>query len=141
MNTASAVSMAASVRGGELSARSLVQGSLDRIAATEPRVNAFTEVLAERALRRADAIDAHPRRARMKLAGVPFAVKNLFDIAGIATLAGSKIEREAPLARRDAASPPKTRITAPAATRTTPRASAAVHQAVQPLRWLQGRCH
>jgi AtzE family amidohydrolase len=102
MNTASAVSMAASVRGGELSARSLVQGSLDRIAATEPRVNAFTEVLAERALRRADAIDAHPRRARMKLAGVPFAVKNLFDIAGIATLAGSKIEREAPLARRDA---------------------------------------
>jgi amidase/aspartyl-tRNA(Asn)/glutamyl-tRNA(Gln) amidotransferase subunit A len=38
----------------------------------------------------------------MKLAGVPFAVKNLFDVAGIATLAGSKIERDSPPARRDA---------------------------------------
>ena len=29
------------------------------------------------------------------LAGVPFAVKNLFDIAGLTTLAGSKINRDA----------------------------------------------
>jgi len=38
----------------------------------------------------------------MRLAGVPFAVKNLFDVAGIATLAGSKIEASAAPARRDA---------------------------------------
>ena len=36
------------------------------------------------------------------LAGVPFAVKNLFDIAGLPTLAGSKINRDAPPAARDA---------------------------------------
>ena len=46
------------------------------------------------------------KRARGKplgpLAGVPFAVKNLFDIAGLATLAGSKINRENQPARRDA---------------------------------------
>src|SRR5205823_9629947 len=36
------------------------------------------------------------------LAGVPFAVKNLFDIAGITTLAGSKINRDDPPAREDA---------------------------------------
>src|SRR5262249_35355966 len=36
------------------------------------------------------------------LAGVPFAVKNLFDIAGLPTLAGSKINREGAPAARDA---------------------------------------
>ena len=95
--------IAGAVRSGRSSARAAVQASLDRIAATEPRVNAFTEVLAERALKRADWVDAHPRRARMKLAGVPFAVKNLFDVAGLTTLAGSKIERSRPPAARDAA--------------------------------------
>ena len=38
-----------------------------------------------------------------ELAGVPFAVKNLFDVAGLATLAGSRIERSRPPAARDAA--------------------------------------
>lgn len=94
--------IAQAVRAGSLSARAAVQASLDCIAATEPQVNACTAVLAERALRRADAVDASPRRARMRLAGVPFAVKNLFDVAGISTLAGSKIERDAAPARRDA---------------------------------------
>ena len=93
---------AAAVRAGTLSARTAVQASLATIAATDGRVNAFTAVLAERALQRADAVDASPRRARMRLAGVPFAVKNLFDVAGIATLAGSKIEATAAPAARDA---------------------------------------
>ncbi len=99
---ASATDTAQAVRSGSTSARAAVQACLDRIAATDGRVNAFTSVLAERALKRADAVDASPRRARMKLAGVPFAVKNLFDVAGLPTLAGSQIERHSPLARRDA---------------------------------------
>lgn len=98
----SASSIAAAVRDGTLDARAAVQASLDRIAATDGRINAFTTVLAERALRRADAVDASPRRAHMRLAGVPFAVKNLFDIAGLPTLAGSKIEATAAPAQRDA---------------------------------------
>ena len=93
---------AEAVRSGAQTARATVQARLDRIAATEPKINAFTSVLAERALKRADAVDASPRRARMKLAGVPFAVKNLFDIAGLPTLAGSKIERDHAPAARDA---------------------------------------
>ncbi|MFO1272519.1 MAG: AtzE family amidohydrolase [Rubrivivax sp.] len=97
-----AAAIAEAVRSGEGSARAAVQASLAAIAATEPRVNAFTAVLAERALKRADAVDASPRRARMKLAGVPFAVKNLFDVAGLPTLAGSKIEATRPPAARDA---------------------------------------
>lgn len=97
-----ATTVSAAVRAGALSARAAVQASLATIAATDGRVNAFTAVLEARALKRADLVDASPRRARMRLAGVPFAVKNLFDVAGIATLAGSKIEAGAPPARRDA---------------------------------------
>lgn len=97
-----AAAIAETVRSGAASARSVVEASLSLVAASEPKVNAFTAVLAERALKRAEAVDASPRRARMKLAGVPFAVKNLFDIAGLATLAGSKIEAASPPAARDA---------------------------------------
>ncbi len=97
-----ALDIAASVREGSLSARQAVQNSLDRMAATEPTVNACTAILTERALKRADMVDLSPRRSRMKLAGVPIGVKNLFDVAGLSTLAGSKIERDAPPASRDA---------------------------------------
>lgn len=102
-----AAAMAEAVRSGAVRAADLVQASLDRIDATDGRVNAFTEVVRQRALRRAAQVDASlasdmARRTReLPLLGVPFAVKNLFDIAGLATLAGSKIEREAEPARSD----------------------------------------
>src|SRR5262245_46705652 len=70
----------------------------------DPVLNAFTAVTTERAQATAAALDG--RRARGgelgPLAGVPFAVKNLFDVAGLPTLAGSKINREHPPAVRDA---------------------------------------
>jgi amidase/aspartyl-tRNA(Asn)/glutamyl-tRNA(Gln) amidotransferase subunit A len=102
MNAADATSMAAQVRDGALTARAAVERSLARIEATDARINAFSAKLNERALKRAELIDVHPQRHKMPLAGVPFAVKNLFDVAGLPTLAGSKIERDAPPARRDA---------------------------------------
>ncbi|MET0542721.1 MAG: AtzE family amidohydrolase [Variovorax sp.] len=104
-----AFAMAEAVRGKATSAVALVQASLNRIDATDKRVNAFTDVLRERALRRAGQVDASlasanaARTRELPLLGVPFAVKNLFDIAGLPTLAGSKIEREATPARDDAA--------------------------------------
>lgn len=97
-----AATIAQRVRDGTLTARTTVEQCLARIEQTDTRVNAFTSLLAERALKRAAVIDTHTRRAELSLAGVPFAVKNLFDIAGLPTLAGSKIEREAPPAARDA---------------------------------------
>ncbi|WP_304304045.1 amidase family protein, partial [Pseudacidovorax intermedius] len=101
---ADAVRIAAAVHAGEASATAVVQSALDRIAATDGRVNAFTAVTGERALQRAAALDALPAEARaaLPLAGVPVAVKNLFDVAGLPTLAGSKIERETPPASADA---------------------------------------
>jgi Asp-tRNA(Asn)/Glu-tRNA(Gln) amidotransferase A subunit family amidase len=58
----------------------------------------------ERTLEQADAVDVArlAGRALGPLAGVPFAVKNLFDIEGIVTRAGSKINRENDPAPRDA---------------------------------------
>jgi AtzE family amidohydrolase len=83
-----------------LNATAAVEAALVRIAATDGRINAFTEVLAERARARAAAVDADP--AHLPLRGLPFAVKNLFDLQGLATRAGSRIERDAAPAARDA---------------------------------------
>jgi len=102
MNSDDAAGIAAQVRDGALSARTAVERSLARIEVTDARINAFSARLNERALKRAELIDVHPQRHKMPLAGVPFAVKNLFDVAGLPTLAGSKIERDAAPARRDA---------------------------------------
>ncbi|MFM1992114.1 MAG: hypothetical protein RJA99_5071 [Pseudomonadota bacterium] len=82
-----------------MSAVESIRATLERIERLDPRVNAFTAVLRERALRRAaelDAARAAGEAAVGPLAGVPFAVKNLFDVAGLVTLAGSRIERERP---------------------------------------------
>src|SRR5262245_9835526 len=101
---ASAGAIARAVAAGETSAQSVVEAALGRIAALNPTLNAFTAVTDERARAKARAVDA--ARAAGKppgpLAGVPFAVKNLFDVAGLPTLAGSKINRDHKPAARDA---------------------------------------
>jgi AtzE family amidohydrolase len=104
MEWAQASEIAAAVAAGETSARAVVDAALARIAKYNPRLNAFTAVVAERARERAAAIDAARKEGRAlgALAGVPFAVKNLFDIAGLPTLAGSKINRGRAPAAHDA---------------------------------------
>lgn len=83
-----------------MSAAAAVEAALALIAERDPVLNAFTAVTAERARARAVALDASP--GDLPLKGVPFAVKNLFDIAGLPTLAGSRINRDRPPARADA---------------------------------------
>ena len=99
-----AVAMAAAVVAGEVSARELLDASLARIEATDARVNAFTQKTLVRARAEAKAVD--DRRASGEplgpLAGVPYAVKNLFDIEGLTTLAGSKVNQGLPVAAADA---------------------------------------
>jgi aspartyl-tRNA(Asn)/glutamyl-tRNA(Gln) amidotransferase subunit A len=97
--------IAAAVAGGRSTASRVVEATLARIREYDPLLNSFTTVTEQRALERAQAIDnAHARGKRLgPLAGVPFAVKNLYDIAGLPTVAGSKINRDAPPAARDAA--------------------------------------
>src|SRR3954447_7335087 len=71
--------LAGDVRSGELSARELVQASLDRIAELNPSLNAFVDVFADEALAEADAIKPGDDRP---FAGVPIAIKNNRAVAG-----------------------------------------------------------
>jgi AtzE family amidohydrolase len=101
---ATASQIAQAVNAGTLSATTVVEETLGVIAARDPLLNAFTNVTDTRARKRAEMLDS--RRAQGQplgpLAGVPFAVKNLFDVAGLPTLAGSKINRDLAPAGRDA---------------------------------------
>lgn len=99
-----AVSIAAAVREGRVSAVEVTEAALAKIAARNNQLNCFTAVTADTALADAVRIDREIAAGNNPgvLAGVPFAVKNLFDIAGIITLAGSKINAENPPATQDA---------------------------------------
>ncbi|OYU36949.1 AtzE family amidohydrolase [Novosphingobium sp. PASSN1] len=100
MKTATAI--AAAVRSGEVTATGVAVRTLDALAA-DPHV-AVTRVLAERALAEAAAVDA--KRALGcdlgPLAGVPYAVKDLFDVADLPTTAGSAARAKGPVAAADA---------------------------------------
>jgi amidase len=95
--------LASLVRGGEISARELVQDSLDRIEALDGTVNAFVEYDGERALVAADAVHADDPRP---FAGVPIAVKVNTPVEGFPMhfgsrfLAGHRAQHNAYLVRR-----------------------------------------
>ena len=100
-----ALEIAEAVRGGRISAVEVARATLARIETLDRRINAFTAVFAQDALAQAEAIDQARLRGEKlgPLAGAPFAVKNLFDVAGRTTLAGAKIRLESPAAAKDAA--------------------------------------
>jgi len=102
--TASAAEIAEAVATGKVDAARVVAATLRRIGERDKTLNAFTAVTGERAMARARTIDAERAAGRRLgvLAGVPFAAKNLFDVAGLTTLAGSKINRDRPPAAADA---------------------------------------
>ncbi len=100
----SALRIAAAVAAGEATAADIVEQVLQRIAERNPSLNAFTTVTADRARKQARRIDSLRQRGEPlpPLAGVPYAVKNLFDVAGEVTLAGSRVLASQPAARSDA---------------------------------------
>jgi 1-carboxybiuret hydrolase len=101
---APAVQVAAAVRAGAVRAADLTEAALARIAARDPGLGAFTDVTADRARTSAARVDRAVAEGRDPgpLAGVPFAVKNLFDLTGLPTRAGSRINRDLAPAARDA---------------------------------------
>jgi aspartyl-tRNA(Asn)/glutamyl-tRNA(Gln) amidotransferase subunit A len=103
MDWPSATEIADVVRGGQ-SALAVTEAALTRIERFDAKLNSFTAVVGERARARAAAIDKERVNGKPSgpLAGVPFAVKNLFDVAALPTRAGSKINRSHAPAARDA---------------------------------------
>ena len=104
LEQADAIATADAVRNGKISAVEVTQFALNRITARQQELNCFTEVTATAALADAKRIDNEIAAGKDPgmLAGVPFAVKNLYDIAGLTTLAGAKINAENPPATQDA---------------------------------------
>src|SRR5437879_1814839 len=100
----SASEIAQAVASRKMSALDAVEAALARIKKHDSILNAFTDVTADRARAKARAVDAAIASGKSagSLAGVPFAVKNLFDVKGLSTLAGSKINRDLPPSSRDA---------------------------------------
>src|SRR5437016_804700 len=103
--TLSASAIANAVATRQLSAQDAIDAALARIKRHDQVLNCFTDITADRARAKARAIDAAIAAGNSAgpLAGVPFAVKNLFDVQGLATRAGSKINRDLTPAKRDAA--------------------------------------
>ena len=103
-DSVSASAIAQSVANRRISAVAVTEAALARIRKHDPTFNSFTDVTAERARAKARAVDAAilSGKGAGPLAGVPFAVKNLFDVKDLATRAGSKINRDRPPSARDA---------------------------------------
>lgn len=99
-----AVARLDAIARGEDSARAWLDDCIARIEEVDGQINAYTARLFERARQEADAIDARHQRGELlpPLAGLPYAVKNLYDIRGEVTLAGSIINRDHAPATADA---------------------------------------
>lgn len=99
-----AATLARAVRDGRMRARDVVESLLDRIERLNPSLNCFTTILSDRARAEADAVDAMVAAGKDPgpLAGVPFGVKDNYDVAGQVTTAGSIINRRLPPAHDDA---------------------------------------
>lgn len=79
------------LRDGRLSAVALARAHFTRIAELNPQVHAFVELTEARALKLAEAADADLAAGidRGPLHGIPFAVKDIIDVAGLPTRCGS----------------------------------------------------
>ena len=99
-----ATEITAALRARTTTAATVVDAALERIVATDPQLNAFTAMFAQRARATAARVDATIAAGADPgpLAGVPFAAKNLFDVAGVVTRAGAGVTAGNPPAARDA---------------------------------------
>ena len=100
----SAIALSTAIKNGDITALALINSTLNQITKRNPELNCFTTTLGETAIAQAEAIDKAIAVGNDPgtLAGVPFAVKNLFDIKDLVTLAGSKINRDHLPATEDA---------------------------------------
>lgn len=91
-----ATEAARAIAARELSPVELVQALLARIERLDPRLNAFLSVDGDAALAAAQAAETEiaAGRTRGPLHGVPFAVKDIIDVAGLPTTGHSKILRD-----------------------------------------------
>jgi aspartyl-tRNA(Asn)/glutamyl-tRNA(Gln) amidotransferase subunit A len=88
--------LAQRLRRKEISPVDITQACLERIEQLNPKLNAFITVMAESALAEARAAEGEILRGQWRgpLHGVPIALKDLIDTAGIPTTAGSAVYKD-----------------------------------------------
>jgi aspartyl-tRNA(Asn)/glutamyl-tRNA(Gln) amidotransferase subunit A len=93
--------LASQLRAGALSPVKLAEATLDRIGALDGHLRAFIAVTRERALAEAQAAEILLRRGHDlgPLQGIPYAAKDLYDVAGVPTTAGTRLLAKATAAR------------------------------------------
>lgn len=86
----SATALAEGIRTGAVSAQSVVEAHLARIAVVNPHLNAIVQLTAEQALAEAQAADADLARGHLRgpLHGVPVTIKDWLEVAGVICTAG-----------------------------------------------------
>lgn len=96
--------IAQSVREGSVTAEQRVALTLDDIQHRNDRYNCFTRLFADESIAAARVVDRKVAAGENPgvLAGVPFGVKDLFDVAGYVTTAGAKLRTNAPVVKKDA---------------------------------------
>ena len=89
----SIVELGQAIRTGELTAAAVAERFLDRIDTLEPHLRAFTVVCRDRALAQAQAADAQLGAGidLGPLHGIPYVAKDLYDVAGLPTTAGTRL--------------------------------------------------
>ena len=82
------------IQKGELSPVELTRACLDRIEATDDRLHSFILLLADDALAQARTAEAEVLEGNYRgpMHGIPFALKDLYDTAGIRTTSGSRVD-------------------------------------------------
>lgn len=90
-HTLSVTEVAAAVRSQALSPVAVTEACLARIAALDSRLHAWVHVDRDGALEQARALEAEARAGRFRgpLHGVPVALKDIFDAAGLVTTSGA----------------------------------------------------
>ena len=86
-----ALELGAAIKRGEVSVREATQAALDAVSARNGALNAFITVTGERALDRAEQLQAGVKDAESPLYGVPMAVKDNICTKGVKTSCASKI--------------------------------------------------
>ncbi len=103
LNTLSIAGLKNALVKGELSAREIAQHTLAAIEQHNPAINAWTRITQDRMLQEADRLDRLRQEDRPlpALAAIPYAVKNLFDVADHTTLAGARLFSDRQPANKD----------------------------------------
>ena len=94
-----ALETAARVRKGELSPHEAIEDAIGRIEHLDAHINAVAVCDFERAIATAKAMDGTTPGEHQPLFGVPIGVKDIIDVAGLPTVAGSPSAANAPLCR------------------------------------------